>query len=99
MADANPLANRDDDIQLQTYQDDFDTKGKPDDITPAMTDDPVEELGIPASELRDELNNRAIGDTDSSSGNNESRFDEDDAREDIESRDADLGEEGNPDTN
>lgn len=94
MADANPLANQDDDVQLQGYQDDFDTTGKPDDVTPAMTDDPVDELGIPAAELRDELNNRAVEDEGNNPGNNESRFDEDDAREEMEGRDADMGEAG-----
>ena len=94
MADANPLANQNDDVQLQGYQDDFDTSGKPDDVTPAMTDDPVEELGIPAEELRAELNNRSIDEVGLGSDNNEERFSVDDAREDIESRDADMGESG-----
>ena len=91
MADANPLATNDD-IQLQGYQDDFDTAGKPDDVTPAMTDDPVEELGIPASELRVELNNLVVDDGGDKDANNELRFGNEDAREDIEGRDQDMGE-------
>lgn len=99
MADANPLANQDDDIQLQTYQDDFDTTGKPDDVTPAMTDDPVDELGIPAAELREELSNRTVEDEGNDSGNNEERFGDDDAREEIEGRDQDMGDAGKSSTN
>lgn len=94
MADANPMANDDDDIQLQGYQDDFDTNGKPDDVTPAMTDDPVDELGIPANELRDELNNRTVEDEGNADGNNESRFGSDDALSEMEDRDEDMGEAG-----
>jgi len=94
MADANPLANQDDDIQLQTYQDDFDTKGKPDDITPAMTDDPVEELGIPADELREELNNEALDEVGRVENDEDNRFDGESARESVEDQDQDMGEAG-----
>lgn len=99
MADANPLANQDDDIQLQTYQDDFDTTGKPDDVTPAMTDDPVDDLGIPAAELREELNNRAVEDEGNASGNNEARFGDDDALNEVEDRDEDMGDAGKSSSN
>lgn len=98
MADANPLAD-DNDVQLQGYQDDFDTAGKPDPVTPEMTDDPVDELGIPANELRDELNNRVTGNEAGDGGNNEERFDGDDGREEMESRDEDMGEAGKSGSN
>lgn len=98
MADANPMANDPDDIQLQTYQDDFDTSGKPDDVTPQMTDDPVEELGIPANELREELGNRAVDEGEDPANNGE-RFDPNDAENEMEDRDEDTGEAGKSSSN
>lgn len=93
MADANPLANQDDDIQLQGYQDELDTHGKPDDVTHLMTDTP-EDYGIPAKEIREELSNRAVEDEGNDPGNNEARFESDDALNEIEDRDEDMGEAG-----
>jgi predicted nucleic acid-binding Zn ribbon protein len=90
MADANPLANNDDDVQLQGYQDDFDTSGKTDDVTHSMTDDATDDYQIPAAEMREELNNRAVEDEGNADGNNEARFGSDDALNEIEDRDEDV---------
>lgn len=94
MADANPLANQDDDIQLQGYQDDFDTTGKPDDVTPSMTDDPVVDMGIPAAELRRELNNTALDEGGRVENDEDNPYDGESARESIEDQDQDMGESG-----
>ena len=87
---ADPLANQDDDIQLQGYQDDVDTSGKTDDVTHSMTDNAAEDYGIPESEMKEELNNRAVEDEGNDPTNNEARFDSDDALNDIEDRDEDV---------
>ena len=89
MADANPLADQDDDIQLQGYQDDLDTSGKTDDVTHSMTDNASEDYQIPEREMREELNNRAVEDEGNNPGNNNERFSEDDALNDLEDRDED----------
>ena len=48
--------NDDDDIQLQSYQDDLTTDDSATDpLMDEVGDDPSRELGVPASELKDEL--------------------------------------------
>jgi len=64
---------------LQGYQDDLDTsEDAVDEATHDETDDPTEELGVPADELADELAMRAIDEREQT---------DDDMRESIEDAD------------
>lgn len=74
----DPIQDANDDIELQSVQDDLDTQ-RPDPIMNELGDDPTEELGINPSEFRDGLNDI---DTDATGGS-------DDWREEIEDRDQD----------
>ena len=78
----------DDDLTLQNPQDDLDTTTSYDRVTHELTDDPTEELGVDPKEFKKELDHYAFED---SSGGQETD-DEDNRREDIESRDMDPEE-------
>lgn len=72
------------DYEVQSYQDEIDTDpGKTDPVMSEMNDDPVEELGVPASKLAEELDKRDLGDPNTT----------DDMREAIEDIDQDEGDE------
>jgi hypothetical protein len=47
--------NDDEDIQLKSYQDDLADDNTPDPFMEEEGEDPSEELGVPADELKDEL--------------------------------------------
>ncbi len=81
----NPLQDDDDDdLKLQTYQDDFDTKSsKTDPIIDEETDDPTQDLGISPKEFKTELDKY-----DEDDGSEEG----DDRREELEDYDQDEGE-------
>lgn len=51
----------DDDLQLKSYQDDLTTDDTPDPFMNEEGEDPSEELGVPANELKDELDKKASG--------------------------------------
>lgn len=54
--------NDEDDIQLQSYQDDLATDDSATDpLMEEEGEDPAEELGVPAEELRDELDKEDSG--------------------------------------
>lgn len=50
-----------DDIQLKSYQDDLADDNTPDPFMDEAGEDPSEELGVPANELKDELDKEASG--------------------------------------
>lgn len=78
--------NDDNDIQLQSYQDDLTTDDNATDpLMEEENDDPTEELGIPPSEFKDELDKQDFGDH-----LNEG---DDDRREALEDDEEDLGDE------
>lgn len=53
----------DDDIQLQSYQDDLTTDDNATDpVMEEEGDDPTEELGVPPEEFKDELDKQDFGD-------------------------------------
>lgn len=89
---ADPLATNDDDIQLQSPQDDVQTSGD-DLVTEEMTDRPADDYGIPEKELKEELDNRIINDEGGEGANNEARFDADDALNEEQDRDEDSSNE------
>lgn len=69
----------DDDLTLQNYQDDLDTKGSiRDPIMDEETDDPTKELGINKGEFKKELDKYDF---------DEAGHGDDDMREEIEGRD------------
>lgn len=83
--------NDNDDIQLQSYQDDLATDDSATDpLMEEEGEDPSEELGVPAEELRDELDKEETED-DGVFGNDPDVHD--DEREYIE----DLDDDGNDD--
>lgn len=68
------------DYEVQSYQDELTTDpNKTDPIMSEENDDPVQTLGVPANELRDELDKRVLGDPHTT----------DDMREEIEDLDED----------
>ena len=78
-----------DDNQLQNYQDDLTTDdNSKDPLMDELSDDPTEELGVPPSELRDELDKQI---TDEDNGGIPARDYDilDDQRENIEGLDDD----------
>lgn len=85
----DPANIPDDDLILQNPQDDLDTGSSYDRITHEMTDDPTKDLGVDPKEFKSELDQYAFEDE---SGGQDSP-DEDNRREDIESRDMDPDEE------
>lgn len=69
----------DDDLTLQNYQDDLDTKGSiRDPIMDEETDDPTEELGVNKGEFKKELDKYDFDETGQG---------DDDMREEIEGKD------------
>jgi hypothetical protein len=74
----------DDDLTLQNYQDDLDTKGSiRDPIMDEGSDDPTEELGVNKSEFKKELDKYDF---------DEAGHGNDDMREEIEGRDGENRE-------
>lgn len=69
------------DIQLKSYQDDLADDNTPDPFMEETGEDPSEELGVPANELKDELDKKASGTDD--------EIIDDDEREYIEDLDED----------
>ena len=85
----DPAHIPDDDLTLQSYQDDLDTSSSiTDPVMQELTDDPTEELGVDPKEFKKELDLYAFED---GIGGRENE-DEDNRREDIESRDMDPDE-------
>ena len=78
----DPANIPDDDLVLQNYQDDLDTKGT-DRIMDEETDDPTEELGVDPKEFKKELDQYDFG-----NGNNDGVSD--DRREQLEDIDQDT---------
>ncbi len=79
----DPAHIPDDDLQLQNYQDDLDTKSSiRDPIMDEVSDDPTEELGVDPKEFKRELDLYDVDEVDH----------EDDRREDIEGRDGENRE-------
>lgn len=82
----DPAHIPDDELQLRGYQDDLDTGSS---ITDAamhdLTDDPTEVLGVDPREFKKELDRY-----DFENSNDGSTSEDDDRREDIESRDMDA---------
>jgi len=75
----NPKNIPDEDLTLQNYQDDLDTKGSiTDPIMDEESDDPTEELGVSRSEFKQELDKYDFDET---------GHGDDDMREEIEDRD------------
>lgn len=73
------------DYEVQSYQDELDTaETMSDPIMAEENDDPVETLGVPADELKDELDKRDLDDPDTT----------DDMREEIEDLDEEMGKGG-----
>ena len=76
----------DDDYKVQSYQDDLDND-RPDPFADEAAEDPAEELGVPESEFKEELD-KETGDEDEDFGSEDVDI-EDDQRESIEDADED----------
>ncbi len=75
----------DEDITLQSYQDDLSTSGA-DPFADSNGDDPAKELGIPSARFREELNRY-----DDESPSDDQEGEADDMREAVEDMDEDGG--------
>ena len=85
----DPANIPDDDLQLRGYQDDLDTGSSISDAaTHDLTDDPTEAFGVNPKEFKKELDRYDFD----NSGDEEDDYEDDDRREDIESRDMDVSQ-------
>lgn len=89
MKDFVTADHNNDDLHLQGYQDDLDTKGV-DEVLHETTDEPMDTTGVPNKALKEELDKLAFDDSGQPDGTGG-----DDERENLE--DLDQGDLGNPD--